>query len=279
MHIRLKQQFARWSVLVTLAAILVMLGPYSGSAQIENTVTINQSQSANGVEVKLLTVKEELEGLAIEYSYRASSGTATHLGSAAIVTSDGERVEGLKSSQIADEVWVDILPKSVLAGKTVNIDLGSFVVFDAVEGLSGTVSLGSDLAPVLDNALDKNSVLKLGATLTTADREYIVTELIVDRESPTKNFKLVIVPANESARLTELSAGRARVMLTDDRGNTYAWVGTRTRWARDTGRHEVAWQHLIFHGAPSPGASQLNLSVASVGKVVGPFVFQGIPLP
>lgn len=75
---------------------------------------------------------------------------------------------------------------------------------------SGTIALGPSLTPLVGDALENNTFLPLDAVVTVGGRRYTVSEVIIDRESSTKNFKLVISPANEAAKLGELAAGPGR---------------------------------------------------------------------
>lgn len=127
--------------------------------------------------------------------------------------------------------------------------------------------------------VDKTQKFPLASSLDVDDRQYTISKLVIDQKSPLKNFHLLISPENEAARRAELAVGPAHVTLVDDGGDSYVFLGTRTRWSRDSEAHRVAWQQLMFKGAPSAGAMQLNLTVEGVGEVTGPFIFRGVPLP
>ena len=108
---------------------------------------------------------------------------------------------------------------------------------------------------------------------------YSITELIIDQKSPRKNFSLLVYPRNGTANKAEIASGPTDVTLVDEHGVSYVFIGTRTRWGRDNEAHRVAWQQLSFEGAPVAGATELNLHVQGIGRVVGPFIFKGVSLP
>ena len=92
-------------------------------------------------------------------------------------------------------------------------------------------------------------------------------------------FNLTLSPANNLASKTEMaSGGVANVTLTDDAGNAYEWLSTRTRWSKSQDSRAVEWQQLTFQRVPPGSVSTLALDITGGGTVVGPFVFKDVRL-
>ena len=266
-------------VLLGLASVgLVVFVAYSPSS---SETTVERAQTNGGVRAELKTVKAVQGGFAVEYNYGSTSNkTVYQLGGASITTSDNSRAGASRGGYVEEDKLSDIVPlqpSGSVKEQPASISLGSFVSFDSSIGGSTSLDFGGSFSSIVGSSQDENSRLSLDQSFLVGDRQYTISELIVDRESPRNNFIIVIIPGNDAAKKSELAMGSSVVTLSDNTPHQYKWIGTRTRWSES--EDSIEWQQLSFAGFPSPNANQLTLQIQGVGVVAGPFVFNNITLP
>ena len=243
-------------------------------------VDVNDTLSIGGVEVELHSLDRSLEGITIEYSYQPEE-TVFQLGVSSITKSDGSKLEATSGAGLSNGNISETIPY-VPVGRDQSgaVYLGSFVKYDTTKTGTKSFDLGSDYSSMVNDSESENSTLPINTNFSVDNAQYKVSELTFDRESTTRNFILVLTPVNDVAKQTEIAAGPSTASLSDNLGNSYHWLGTRTRWTRNAnGQHEVAWQQLSFKGTPSADAQRFTLSINGSGTVSGPFVFDDITLP
>jgi len=164
---------------------------------------------------------------------------------------------------------------------TVDLHMGSFVVVRPEVAGGGQIALGEAFRTPI--ATDKHDVkVPLTAEIILDGRHFRATEMRLTRDPDSTEFTsfvLTIKPVGDLANITELATvGDANVLISDDAGNFYRWLGTETLWKQSPGSRTVVKQELRFAGAPPPSGTTLNLNIEGVGEVIGPFVFEDIPL-
>lgn len=236
------------STALTLVVLGILISILAVSAATSTDNAAEQEQMDNDAYARLVAVRSDSGVLSIDYTFGSTNGhQAFPLGNPTITTNDGTKIASSAGSRDGDleTATFPTDPSLISSGEQATINLGFLVIFNHS-------SVGSVLVPAIDLGLDRsnpaerNQVVPLGIRLTIGEAVYEVTQLINNTASETERFKLVVVPMNDAAKRTEVTAGTGRATLVDAAGNNYPWIGTRTRWDTEAGGHEIAWQHLVF---------------------------------
>ncbi len=249
----------------------------------DRTLTIDETLTIGDITVELSESVKTADGLDIGYTYRPSKADmVVHpIGVPEIRSSEtavGARkgVVNSRNNFTASFPWN---PGKSGYNETADISLGSFVVSKPDIFGSARIELGTDYASGIP-ASEQSASVSLDTDLHVGERHYRITDMTLLRDTESagfSTFKLTLHPVNDSAGNTEIaSGGKASVVLTDDAGNTYQWLGTRTHWSKSRNSRNVAWQQLTFEGTLPPSVSTLSLDITGGGNVAGPFVFEDV---
>ena len=265
-------------VLVVWMVITLTTAFGDDSGDTEWTATIDD------LTVSLRKATDNDSGIQLRYDYDHDDRDviAYHIGVPVVKYADGSETEAVSGEILSDgDTLINFKPGPGIAtvdDETVVVDMGSWAIESSQLAGAATIPLGSNLGNAIPEK-GKVSTLSIQSDLVSGSSTYRISELILDRQSYSENFRLKIVPSNDDERETELASGNsATVSLSDNNGNPYIWVSTRTSWNHVNGQKKVEWQQLIFDGLPKSNASSLTLSVRGGNKVVGPFIFEDVRL-
>lgn len=286
------RRFVSWQVGVLIVMALIVatsLWFVADSALLAQSssdrLTTDESLTKDGVTVEISESVKTTAGLDIGHTFRtANSDMVVHPIGVPEIRSGETVVRARKGVVGGSGNFTTSIPWDITkTGHTevADLNLGSFVLSKPDIAGSAQIKLGENYASAIATSRQSVSV-SLNTDLMMDGRRYRVTEMTIFGDGGSTNFSrftLTLSPVNVSADKTEIaSGGDSNVTLADDLGNSYQWLGTRTRWKKAPNSRAVAWQQLSFAGVPPISASTLALSVTGGGEVVGPFVFEDVRL-
>ena len=289
-------------VVVLISYSLVRAQEEEPELPVVHMQTIGRSMTKGEVTVHFQELVHSSEKISAKFSYRSSDantpvdhllkgfdliraeeetkwGTLSDANGLTELSSTGHEIEYRIDG--ADEMHA-IFPmdKEIQDGREhMSISLGSYIV--AQPDLSGNVNidLGSDYESIRENHIPASrnpTRVPLDVEFTIGGGRYKITELVIYPQV----FRLVVEPVDEEARRRPFGVISPSKMMsvTYEDGTSYNG-STGVITYDDLNPRGFKFQQVIFEGFPPKiNAPWMTLTVRGGAEIVGPFVFEDIPV-